>query len=90
MIDSYKISNKTDIEIICQALADIHPIHSADMADWRTPQDMAYEWTQHNIAYSLLSDTSEWKDSAKDVDIDPPDQGKSVYQLFKDRISVGE
>lgn len=86
ILDSYKISNKTDIEIICQALADIHPIHSADMTDWRTPQDMAYEWVQHNIAYSLLPDDSQWKDSAKDVDIDPPDQGKSVYQLFKDRI----
>lgn len=86
ILNSYKITNKTDIEIICQALAEVHPIHSADYTDWRTPQDMAYEWSQHNIAYSLLPDDSEWKESAKDVDIDPPDQGKSVYQIFKDRI----
>ena len=86
IMDSYKIRNKTDIEIICQALAGVHPIHSADMTDWRTPEDMAYEWSQHNIAYSILPDDSQWKDSAKDVDIDPPDQGKSVYQIFKDRL----
>ena len=54
--------------------------------DQRPTKDMAYEWSQHNIAYSLLPDDSEWKASAKDVDIDPPDQGKSVYQIFKDRI----
>lgn len=85
--DSYRIRNHDDLVIICQVLADIHPIHGADLESYRTAEDMAYEWEQHNLAYDLLPDDSQWKGSAKDVDIDPPDQGKSVYQLFKDRIT---
>ncbi len=88
--DSYKIRNHDDIVIICQALADIHPIHGADLESYRTAEDMAYEWEQHNMAYNLLPEDSQWKGSAKDVDIDPKDQGKSMYQLFKDRLSEGE
>lgn len=85
--DSYKIRNHDDLVIICQALADIHPIHSADKESYRTAEDMAYEWEQHNLAYSLLPEDSQWKEHAKDVDIDPKDQGKNAYQLFRDRTS---
>ena len=85
--DSYKIRNHDDLVIICQALADIHMIHGADLESYRTAEDMAYEWEQHNLAYSILPEESPWKESAKDVDIDPKDQGKSMYQLFKDRMS---
>ena len=84
--NSYRIKNHNDLVIICQALADIHPIHSADMENFRSAEDMAYEWEQHNLAYNLLPDDSPWKSSAKDVDIDPKDQGKSAYQLFMDRV----
>ena len=85
--DSYKIRNHDDLVIICQALADIYPIHSADLQSYRTAEDMAYEWEQHNLAYDLLPEDSEWKSNAKDVDIDPKDQGKSAYQMFRDRTS---
>ena len=71
--------------IICEALKTEHPIHSADYESYRTAEDMAYEWIQHNLAYELLSDDSEWKYHAKDVDINPEDQGKSVYDLYRER-----
>ena len=47
---------------------------------------MAYEWVQHNLAYEMLPDDSGYKDNAKDVDLNPDDQGKSLYDLFVDRI----
>ncbi len=43
---------------------------------------MAYEWLQHNIAYELLPD-SEFKASAKDVDLDPDDQGLSLEEIYR-------
>lgn len=88
--DSYKIKNKDDIIIICQALKESHPIKNADMTGYRTADDMAYEWQQHNIGYELLPDDSPWKINTKDVDIDPADQGKSLYDLFADRMNLGE
>ena len=88
VIDSFLIRNTADIVYICQALKDVHPIHSADMEGYRTAEDMAYEWLQHNIAYDLLSDDSEWKAHVRDVDIDPKDQGKSVFDLYQDRMGL--
>jgi hypothetical protein len=84
--DSYLIDNRADLVIICQALIDIHPVHSADMTGWRTAEDMAHEWEKHNQAYYLLPDSSEWKNSAKDVDLDSKDEGKSAFDLFMDKI----
>ena len=52
--DSYKITNAMDMAIICQALINEHPIHGKDMVSYRTCDDMAYEWMQHNVAYGLL------------------------------------
>ncbi len=83
--DSYKITNEADITIICQALIEEHQIHGVDMVSYRTPEDMAYEWLQHNIAYALLSDDSSFKSHAKDVDLNPEDQGKSFEDFYKDR-----
>jgi len=85
IIDSYKITNITDIAIICQALIDVHPIHGSDMTSYRTAEDMAYEWLQHYVAYMLLSDDDPLKEHAKDVDLDPQDQNKSFQDLYKDR-----
>ena len=85
IIDSYKIHCTEDMIIICEALKSEHPIHSADYESYRTAEDMAYEWIQHNLAYELLSDDSEWKAHAKDVDINPEDQGKSVYDFYRER-----
>ncbi|MBQ3281946.1 MAG: hypothetical protein IJH41_06045 [Eubacterium sp.] len=83
--DSYKITNEHDMKIICQALIDIHPVHGSDLKSYRTAEDMAYEWQQHNIVYELLPDSNTWKSSAKDVDLDPYDQGKSYKEIYEDR-----
>ncbi len=52
--DSYKITNAMDMAVICQALINEHPIHGRDMVSYRTCDDMAYEWIQHNVAYGFL------------------------------------
>ena len=83
--DSYKIKNMVDMKDICQKLIDINPIHGSDMVSYRTSDDMVYEWFQHNIAYEILSDDNVWRMSAKDVDFDPQDQGKSLKEIYEDR-----
>ena len=83
--NSYLISNKNDMKKICQALIDIHPIHGSDMISFRTSDDMVYEWNQHYLAYKLLPSDNSWRNSAKDVDFDPRDQGKSLKEIYEDR-----
>ncbi len=83
--DSYKINNTEDMTIICEALISVHQIHGSDMKSYRTAEDMAYEWLQHNIAYQFLSDDSSWKVHAQNVDLDPKDQGKSFSEIYEDR-----
>ncbi len=83
--DSYKITNEHDMKIICQALIDIHPVHGSDLVSYRTAEDMAYEWKQHNIVYDLLPDGNRWRSMAKDVDLDPYDQGRSYAEIYEDR-----
>lgn len=86
IIDSYKIRNKPDMIIICEALIAVHPIHGRDYESWRTAEDCAYEWEQHNIAYDMLPETSKWRANTKDVDINPEDQGKSFLDMASDRL----
>lgn len=83
--NSYMITNSNDIKKICKALIDIHPIHGSDMNSYRTVEDMAYEWLQHNMAYKLLPEGNSFRNSAKDVDLDPKDQGKSLVEIYEDR-----
>lgn len=83
--DSYKITNRNDIIIICQALIEVHPIPGSDGESYRTKEDMTYEWQQHNFAYSILPEGSNWKESAKDVDLDPEDQGKNLIEMYQKR-----
>jgi len=83
--DSYRITNAMDMALICQALINEHPIHGKDMISYRTCDDMAYEWVQHNIAYSFLPEDSQWMESVKNVDFDPEDQGRSYRDLYEDR-----
>ena len=47
---------------------------------------MAYEWEQHNIAYQLLPEDSPYKENAKDVDLNPEDQGKSIIDFALEHI----
>ena len=88
--DSYKIEDEDDILLICQALISVHPIHSADMQSYRAAEDMAFEWHQHNLAYSLLPDSSEWTSNAKDVDLDSKDEGKGLFNFLMDRPDSNE
>ena len=83
--DSYKIADHDDLVTICQALLDEHPIHGSDLQSYRTAEDMAFEWEQHNLAYRLLPDSSSWKESARNVDLDPDDQGKTFAQMYASR-----
>ena len=52
--NSYRIVNSNDIEIICTALSNEHPVPDRDYISYRTPADMTFEWMQHNIAYNQL------------------------------------
>ena len=83
--DSYRITNAMDMAVICQALINEHPVHGRDMVSYRNADDMAYEWSQHNVVFYLLPEDSRWIESVKDVDFDPEDQGKSYEELYEDR-----
>ncbi len=85
VFDSYKISDHDDLVTICTALLDEHPIHGSDLQSYRTAEDMAFEWEQHNLAYRLLPDDSSWKESAQNVDLDPDDQGKTFAEMYASR-----
>ena len=85
IVDSYKISNTQDMILICQALLNIHPVHGRDMQSIRTAEDMTFEWLQHNLAYAILPEDSPWRQNAKDVDLNPADQGKSFQEMYEDR-----
>ena len=86
IIDSYKIKNREDIKKICEALIEKNQVKGKDGLSYRTAEDMTYEWIQHNIAYELLPDDNSWKIHAKNVDLDPADQGKNLKEIFESRI----
>lgn len=83
--NSYKITNKTVMTEICALLIEQHPVHGKDMKSYRTASDMAYEWEQHNIIYNILPEDHSLKDNARDVDLNPADQGKSAIEMGLDR-----
>ena len=85
IIDSWKITSQKDITRICELLIEEHPIHGSDMESYRTAEDMAYEWQQHNIAYQMLPDGNAWKEHARSVDLDPADQGRTIQEIYEDR-----
>ena len=85
IFDSYKITNKSDMKTICQALIDVHTVHGKDYESFRTAKDMAYEWQQHNLAYYYLPEDNAWREHAKNVDFDPEDQGRSFKEIYEDR-----
>ncbi|MBR4554251.1 MAG: hypothetical protein IKO27_01515 [Ruminococcus sp.] len=86
IIDSYRVTSYDDMTVICSALKELHPVHGKDMQSYREPEDMAYEWLQHNIAYYTFSDSNPYKANAKDVDIDPADQGLSIMEICIEHI----
>ena len=84
IVDSYKIKEE-DIKAICQALIQQHPVLGKDGESYRTAEDMAYEWVQHNLAYEMLPEGNAWRENAKDVDLDPEDQGRSLQEMYEAR-----
>ena len=56
------------------------------MVSFRDAEDMAYEWEQHNLAYQILPESNPYRMNAKDVDINPADQGKSMLEMYASRI----
>ena len=85
IIDSWKITDRSDMTIICRGITDAHPIPTPDHTGFRTPEDMAFEWEQHNIAYYMLPEGAKWKENAKDVDLNPEDQGKTILNFLLER-----
>ena len=83
--DSYRITNVWDMQVIAQALCDVHTIRGADRDSVRTGEDMAFEWLQHDQAYMLLPDGAALKENAADVDFDPSDIGKTYEEIFAAR-----
>ena len=81
IVDSYRITNLADMTLICKALNDRHPVPTPDRKGSRTPEDLAFEWDQHNLAFTLLPDGDPRKDRARDVDLNPEDQGKSLMDF---------
>ena len=78
---------------ICQALVEINPVPLGNgEVGYRTPEDMTYEWIQHNIGYEMcimLGFTSledPGYSNCKDSDINPGDQGKNINQLILERL----
>ena len=86
IVNSYRIKRLQDLKIICSALISIHPIPDKDRIGYRTADDLAYEWSEHNSAYEMLPDDSPWKANVRDVDLDPDDQGKSMVDMALDRL----
>lgn len=81
--DSYRIRNSKDMELICRALIDIYPVHGRDNESYRTPEDMAYEWIQHNIVCEMPEIDKNWLDRARNVDLDPDEQNMSLWEMYK-------
>ena len=84
--DSYKITNKHDMKIICQALSDVYSVPSRDGTSVRTADDMAYEWDQHNKIYMIAPEGGRTKERTRNVDLDPEDQGKSYKDLYQENL----
>ena len=91
--NSYLINNENDMYKICTALYNLHPVPTAkNSTEYRTIDDMVYEWQEHNKGYLYSKRLPDGKlknmgiEATKDVDINPGDQGKNVYQLIWERI----
>lgn len=81
--DSYRITDEDAIYSIVEALSAIHPIHSKDYTGYRTVEDMAGEWLMHNLAYRILKDDPVYRERARNVDLDPEDEGLSLEEFLK-------
>ncbi|MBR4530604.1 MAG: hypothetical protein IKO80_10065 [Lachnospiraceae bacterium] len=88
IIDSCGILSTRDMRVICDALISEHPVHGSDKASFRSAQDMAFEWLQHNQVCELITTENPMYAAVKDVDFDPADQGRTYMELIADRLGV--
>ncbi|MBR1393380.1 MAG: hypothetical protein IJ561_06045 [Ruminococcus sp.] len=86
IVSSYRITSKADMYFICQALIAEHPLHGSDGVSFRTPEDMVFEWSEHNWVYYMLPEDSPWRVNTGDVDFNPEDQGKTAIDMARDRL----
>ena len=70
------------MQLICGALIDISPVHGIDLVSYRTAEDMAYEWIQHNIVYTLPMVKDYERERARSVDLDPQHQNQSLLEMY--------
>lgn len=73
------------MQFICSALIKIYPVHGTDLKSYRTPEDMAYEWIEHNIVYEMPISDASLKGSAANVDLDPKEQNKTLSEILSSR-----
>ena len=102
IIDSFEISDKKVMYLECYNLIAKNPVPTEPGGTtYRTLDDMVYEWEQHNVAYNyfikiynsgipfsseLYNYIAEGISRAKNVSINPGDQGKNWIELCLDRI----
>ena len=91
IVDSYKITNRADMIVICEALLREHKIGGC-ITRYRTARDMADEWEIHNRGYSIVKDLAYMASAAnrlKNVDLDKKDQGKTFDDFLKSFLAGG-
>ena len=78
IVDSFKITNRADMVIICEKLLKINQVEGR-ITQYRTAKDMADEWEIHNQGYKIAKSLSMASavERLKDVDLDKKDQGKT-------------
>ena len=86
IIDSFRVTEPEDMVFICQALSDVNPVPSRDWQSYRTADDMAYEWDQHNKIYLVAPKDSYTRERTRNVDLDPEDQGKTYEDLYRENL----
>ena len=81
--DSYKITGKADMVIICEALLRENKVRGR-ITRYRTAKDMADEWEIHNQGYSAAVSLGMTGAAArlKDVDMDKKDQGRTLEDFL--------
>ncbi len=83
IVDSYKITNRADMIIICEALLKESKVCGC-ITHYRTAKDMADEWEIHNQGYVVAKNygMASAVDRLKDVDLDKKDQGKTFDEFL--------
>ena len=92
IIDSYEILDERIMRQVCHALLIKNPVPTElGGTTYRTVDDMVHEWKEHSKVYYILYYVFSWLNTdiiyegmnrAKDVDINPGDQGKDAISFI--------